>query len=93
MNEQGFLQGWLIALFLLIFLTGQKGQDNLARSAVASADTSHIDFPASAAINGDTLDDEGWGVSARDTMDQSGVNIAPEASCVLSLAEKKNCSN
>ncbi len=55
------------------------GQTNLAGSASASADTSHLDHPAAAAIDGDTVDGGGWGVLALDTVDQSGINIAPGA--------------
>ena len=67
-------------IYLIFFSTIiLKGQENLARSASASADSSHLDHPAASAINGDTTDGSGWGVFAVDSADQSGINIAPEA--------------
>lgn len=54
-------------------------QTNLAGSAAASADTSHVDYPALAAVDGDTVDGGGWGVFAIDTINQVAVNIAPKA--------------
>ncbi len=68
-----------IPLFLILYSMVVHGQTNLAGSASASADTSHVDYPALAAIDGDTVDGGGWGVFAIDSADQSGINIAPGA--------------
>jgi hypothetical protein len=74
-----FKLGGLFALLLGISTITLKAQDNLAGSAVVAADTSHMGHPAVAAIDGDTVDGGGWGVLAMDTVDQSGINVAPGA--------------
>ncbi len=51
MNIKFKLEG-LFALLLLVSSITMKGQDNLAGTAVAAADTFHIDHPAAAAIDG-----------------------------------------
>jgi len=68
-----------IQLLLILCSMAVHGQTNLAGSAAASADTSHLDHPVAAAIDGDTEDGSGWGVFAIDSADQSGINIAPGA--------------
>ncbi len=66
-------------LFLLFYSLAVQGQINLTTSASASADTSHVDYPAAGAIDRDTTDGAGWGVSAIDSINQDVVNISPKA--------------
>ncbi len=50
---------------LLVFCTiAVYGQSNLTSSATASADTFHLDYQATAAIDRDTSDGAGWAVTA-----------------------------
>jgi len=66
-------------VFLMICSMPMQGQMNLTTSATATADTSHVDYPAAGAIDRDTTDGTGWGVSAIDTVYESEINIAPNA--------------
>lgn len=74
-----FFRGELFAFLVLVSTFTLEGQDNLAGNASASADTAHVDYPAAGAIDRDTTDGAGWGVSAIDTVNQNEVNIAPKA--------------
>jgi hypothetical protein len=69
----------VLLVFLMICSMPMHGQMNLTTSATATADTSHVDYPAVGAIDRDTTDGAGWGVSAIDTVYESEINIAPNA--------------
>ncbi|MCP4312821.1 MAG: T9SS type A sorting domain-containing protein [Bacteroidetes bacterium] len=65
------------SLGLLGCSVAMSGQTNLAVSASVTADTFLVDFPPSAAIDGDTTGAAAWIATALDTSNTDEINIAP----------------
>ncbi len=66
----------VVSLVLILCPLALYGQSNLAENARATADTSHSDYPATAAIDGNTADWTGWGVPTVENGEpQRGSNV------------------